>query len=470
MNPKRGRAHKVVRPKRPTMAGLADTADPGGVTVVDKSPVRRRSECLGTSDVLEYQAGGSGPIPSDLFAFPPPVPQMESEKPCGIGIFKVTCQHKKGGKNREPNECGVLQVVPECQSNISLDVTFCEKFHFAGSKAWGGNEEIYMEVKSKDGQPVNRKQTCLTNGVPPSESMWKNGAKRTEVVPAPINNDLWLIDADPDIYMAYGRGCDDVYHAVRIEVFPSQQYQLDFDLDSIDDLADDINKDLKKLCTYTFGIIEIFPQIAPAAGSCDVKWGWAENDDWRVFHLVEVNAALRPMCGVSLEILLSLVTLVAAKVGIPPVFTKNVIRKYLADIYLQVGIGVSTFLEGSITGKFFRHGKDELSGSVRIGAEGNVTVTLCARIGHESVVSVQVEGGGETGLSGQNELELNKDGLFLSPKIEIGGLEVFVGVELKAFKFEILSGELRWQIFEPFQVFPNPNRPFEPYRLCGKDR
>ena len=451
--PKTGKAVSPTPPKKPGDVDLVAEVKAGAITAVKAAKQEKLSQAKFAP--LKFKA------PKPLPKAPPPV--KKSDKPCGVAGLDVLDKEK-----RKPGPGGGLQVVPKPEINDPDTYGLLEVAKLKITK--GGTETISATIKSLDGQPVGRKQTCsLKNGAPPEESDWKDGATASYTLKASTNKDKWPHPAEPVFHYVYGRGCDECVQRVRVEVFPSQQYEFEINGSAIKKWKEDFSKGILGYLLKVFGSDEEESGLKLFEGKIAVKWGWKEDPKtWRAFYNLEANGGCDPLVGWEKEFTFSLSKIALAAAGVPPILS-DLSEKYIASIYLSFTPSVGISCSVAIVGKFYPDGETSTEGKGTVEGGGTITFALAARLGCELFVAVIAKAGAKTGIKAAGELTASEEGLDFAPKVEWTGLSLFVEVVFKAFKKTVKEKNRTWEVCEPCTLYPGENNPKWPYRLCPRD-
>lgn len=400
----------------------------------------------------------TGPVPVPVCA-PPPV----STKPCGIGELSVNCGHSAA---RTPGPSRVLQVVTtEGQQAVKYQEKWDNGRSASIKVAKGGSETIVATVRPVDPAADGRKQTSLSRKST-SPANWVDGASARHTLACHPNDDLWPINASPELYYIFGRGCDGTAQTYTIQAFPSQQYEVNFSAEAFKDWIEPANKWLKKL-TERFnanGAANLKIQLEPAKGSLTGKWGWKEDSDWRAYFNVEILIGLKPIIGLSVEFKVSAAVVGLSALGVPPPIGK-VLADNLADLFVFVKATATVFAEGGPAARFYGTGEEKFTGRGYVGADGKLDFGLGVRVGSDYLMAAELRGQGSTKLTAQGEFTLKREGLYVGPKVKWLPLTVTVKVVYKAFSKTVKEEEASWDVFPEMQLYPDPDQPYSPRKL-----
>ncbi|GIW72597.1 MAG: hypothetical protein KatS3mg102_2139 [Planctomycetota bacterium] len=407
------------------------------VAAVGHSPVPHRAGPPPSGAPTQQQAAGA--VQRGQQAAQPPG--------CSIGQLRVRCGHD-GRRARD----GVLQVVAEtAHRNAQFSIAF-GPVQLTGTHSWGGTDTVEAEVISRDRSSGGRKQSCHHRQQQPSG--WRSGARQSYEIPAPANQALFPCDANPELHYISGRGCDEAVQTVRVLSYPSQQYQLQLNVALFGDVLDAINREVGEVLDRRFGPVRIQPRLVQPSGELSVAWGWKEHTDWRAKFEVAVQAGLNPAFGYSVEVQVSLLH-VAGEVGLvalgipQPIadWLMGLATEYLADCFVFWNVELSWSLQGHAAVAWLADGSRSASGRAGItpSLRGLLRIGMEARAGGDSWVSIGVRGQVETGLIGRGQLEVRRDGVYLSPELRWPGVTLSVTFYLRAVSREIASKQMAWQ-------------------------
>ncbi len=457
----------------------ADTGKPGADKAPRKEPSGRQTMIVAPLRAPAPPAARARPPkpPTPAATAPPtPAPVPQSKVPCGIAQLEVTCEHKPEGVTRKPGPNRVLQIV--CDAVLSAQYSRSwmspaseRTFEVSGLLRAGGDDQLALQVSSVDKLEAGRKQTLVTpNETAPKVGEWVDGPKRVHKVQAPRNSQLFPIKTRPEVFYVYGRGCDDVTQRVRIESFPSQQYEFSVGLDLWDDWTEKVNRWLEKL-TARFnaqGALNLKLEVTGPHGSLTGKWGWQEETDWRAYFNLEFEIGLKRVVGFSIELKVSLMTIALGVVGIPPPLGK-LFADHVADAFFFIMGAAEVFFVGRPSARFYTTGEQRLVGKAALGIEGGPTIGMGARAGSDYLVAVEVRGSVTVRFTATGECELTREGLFLSPKVELNPAVIRATAVLKAFTKTIREDAVEWEVLETMQLYPDPDRPAPRYKLLPRD-
>jgi hypothetical protein len=301
-------------------------------------------------------------------------------------------------------------------------------------------------ITDESGELVNEKSRQIT--------LKGNDAKKL---------DKWPIDASPEITTIQGHGCDKAGKTVNIECFPSQYYTVQGDLSIFKFWSDKVNEGWEQWGKSIFSMspVELAPKITPPSGSFSANWGWKENKDWRAYYNVSSDFGLNPILGIEIKIILSMGTLALTAAGIPPNISK-LAAEHILDIQLSAAANCKASLTGKPAGKFFADGTKELTGEGKFSTEGGVALELLARAGSDYIVSVALSVSGESKVTGEDIMSLDKTGLFLQTNIMLSPFIGTAKITVKYFKIRSKTKAKKWEPWKKFELYKSENRKLLP--------
>jgi hypothetical protein len=451
--PKTGKSVPPTPPKKPGDVNVVAEVKAGVVTAVKAA----KNDKLKQAKFSPVKIKPPKPPPKA----PPPV--KESDKPCGVAGLDILDK-----ENRKPGPGGGLQVVPKPDKNVADTYGLLEVAKLKIQTA--GTETVTAKVKSVDGKPVGRKQTCwLKNGAPPDEGDWKDGDSASYTLPASPNKDKWPYPADPVYHYIYGRGCDECVLRTRVEVFPSQQVEFEISAQAIKKWKEDFSKGILAYLLKIFGEEEEESGLKLFEGKITVKWGWKEDPKtWRAYYNVEANGGCDPLVGWEKEFTFSLSKIAMTGAGVPPPLA-GIIDKHIASIYLSFTPTVGISCTVAIAAKFYADGEHAIEGKGTVEGGGSINFALAARLGSELVVAVIAKAGAKTGVKASGEFTATSEGLDFGPKVEWTGLSLYVEVVFKVCKKSVKEKNRTWEVCEARTLYPGDDNPRWPYRLFPRD-
>ena len=234
-------------------------------------------------------------------------------------------------------------------------------------------------------------------------------------------------------------------------MYPSEQYSVEGNLDAFAKWAEKINKSWEAWGAKFFKAspIELAPKITLPTGSFSAAWGWKEDSDWRAYFGVSCSFGLNPVLGVALEVKVSMVSVGLTAVGIPPVISKFA-ADHIADLYIKAKAGCQATLQGSPSGKFYTDGESAVSGSLKSTVSGSVSLGGGVKAGSEYIIAIEFSFDIEAKVTGEEDIELNGDGLFVQRKINLAPLTGIATVKKTYFT---IGGNTKTDTWTPF---PDP--------------
>lgn len=478
-SPKSGKAGSVLKPVAPEAAVDAANAKGGSTSKPKPPPPPQPQKVSSRPSVLKTKKPTKTP-PST------PPPTKKSDKQCGVAEMKV--EDEEGAKPRVPSAGGQLQIVPKPVKSFKESSNWFKIVQVSSST--GGDDKVKVSIKSKDKNPVGEMKSLLVkNGAPPQKDKFKGDKEFT--IKALDNLEKWPYPAEPARYYIYAHGCDEVIHRVRLDVFPNQNYEVTLDINELMDLITSFSKGVQGFFEYFFYKPESLmtaeeltkseeqekdateeewgrkSSVEKCKGKLSIKWGWQENDDWRAYYLVEVSASLDPLFSISITPKFSLAKVMMTANGFPPDIAE-LFADHVADAFVKVEFGFECKITGTYRHKDFPEAlpdspASQHAGSIALEGAGKLGLVLGARVGSDYIVSLVVTGAARTKISIGGELEIVSKGLNLSPKVEVGGIEVEFKLVLKALRKERKSDSVTFQWFESWTLLPRPDQ--EPWKL-----
>lgn len=372
---------------------------------------------------------------------------------CTINSLNVKCSH-----GRSQNKKGILQVVP------TPDKTRIEEYELMGVKVtlkeeFAGKDEIDCSVNLQN----NKSSSCFYITDETNELVNKESSKILLKGENKEKLDKWPIDASAMTTSIQGHGCDKAGKTVQIECFPSQYYTLQGDLSIFKVWADKVNEGWEHWGKSFFSMspVELAPKITAPTGSFSANWGWKEDKDWRAYYNISSDFGLNPILGIEIKIILSMGTLALTAAGIPPNLAK-LAAEHLLDIQLSAAANCKASLLGKPAGKFYSDGSKDITGEAKFSTEGGVALELLARAGSDYVVSVAMSVSGESKVTGEDVLSLDKTGLYLQTNIL---LTPFVGtakVTIRYFKVRSKTKVKKWEPWKQVEIYKSENKKLLP--------
>lgn len=378
------------------------------------------------------------------------------EEVCGVCVaksFVVQCGHK-----RAPGPDNKIQVVPSPDSTASREIALMG-VKVEVKREFGGKEVISGALSLKNNKFSSCFETTNTRGA------WVTGANAKVQVEGNTEDEpeLWPINAAPTLSVIKGKGCSGAPKSVTIETFPNQYHSVEGQLDIFQDWAKKVNEGWETWGKKFFDLspVSLTPKVTGPTGSFAAAWGWKENSDWRAYYDINASFGLNPILGVEIEIAVSLVKVGLAAAGIPPSLS-DLGTKHLADINVFGSAGCKGMLTGSPHAKYFADGSSEYDGQAKFTIEGAVKIGLRGRIGSDYVVSAALILYGETKVTGEDVLELNRDGAFAQTTINIDPLTAVAQVEVKYLLIFTDKKEKKWTPWEQIELYKSDKKKIFP--------
>ncbi|WP_075186428.1 hypothetical protein [Teredinibacter haidensis] len=354
---------------------------------------------------------------------------------CSIVNLNVRCAH---GRSVGPSK--IIRVVP------TPDITQSSEYALMGvkisiKKEIGGTDVVTVSSTLKN----NKSDKCHQLKI--GDSVWKN-ERESDVEIADLQDkdaDKWPINAKPMITNISGKGCDGEIKSVEIETYPSQYYTVEGNLDIFADWVDKVQKSWEKWGEKYFNAspVTLKPVITGPTGSFSASWGWKEDSDWNAFYDISTSFGLNPILGIELTLSVSMMTLAMTASGIPPSLSK-LTADHLADILVSVGAGCKGMLQGSPHAKFYPEGTQKIDGQAKFTVEGGVKLAIKGRIGSDYIVSASLIVSGETKVTGEDVLDINREGVFAQTTFTLDPLIGVAKVEIKYLVIFTKSEEKKW--------------------------
>ncbi len=416
---------------------------------------------LDHNDVLPYLPPPPPPgVPDGPEPPPVPPPENVSDQPCGIKDLVVF--DTENGVPRNASDSGVLQLVgADGASTVETSATWFGVVSVSFKKQYGGTDKVGGTVTLVDEASGGPKLIAIVDGsgAPPAQgsAAWK-AAGTDLAVPGNPNNDLWAgADASPTTHQVYGCGCDDVTRKVKVEVYPSQQYEAKIGISKLRALYNELNDFIEELFGMLSRNLPVTPIMEVQGPGANVTiggtWGWKEEGDWKAAWNVGVDVALDPLFGLTLGIEASLIKCAALVIAIPPSFSDPVAR-YGADVFMSFTSGGKVAISGGPRGKWFTDGTSEISGEIKPSGEIKITVGIGGRVGSEKVLGAELRGGGSSGIGVEAAIDFGPNGLGITPKVEFLGLELAITLTTSVWDHEIGSNEFKFQAIDKKTLYP----------------
>lgn len=380
---------------------------------------------------------------------PKPIGPLKSNSPCGISKLKVTCGH-----NRSAGDTGVLQIVADQITTEAREIDF-QVFTAKIIEKYNGSDNVEIEVLTNGKN--KRRQLSWKQNKSKSSAAWINTHHLTKLIEtAPNDESFWSVNIRPESYNVSGRGCDNIVQSVRIESFPNKKSSIEFSLEYFEEWSKKINKGWEKWGKLFFQAgspVELKPKIDPPTGYASASWGWVESkEDWRTYYDVNAEFGINPIIGISIELSLSMGTLLYTAAGVPPILS-NMLAKHIADILVSIEANSKGSFIGSPHAKFYSTGENEILGIATLSIEGSVTLKITARVGSDYVISASASLSGETKVKGKAKTKLNRNGLFMTPSATLDPLIVEVSVKFKAFIVVSKEKKREWKPWNTIDLY-----------------
>jgi len=468
--------------EQPVEARLADNGKTGlatGLKTPPPSPRQRAKVALAPLKAPPFKppvfvgegiVAREGVVDGDKATKRPESPQSVSESPCGIAELMVV-DSEPDGKKRKPSSAMVLQIVTKADTVKKVEHKIGEFVKVTGQSKTVGKDEVSVEVKVVDECKAKRKQIAVTRSIIPSD--WQTMASQIVAIKPPVNDDLWPSGDEPEIYYIHGRGCDETYQTIRIESFPSQQYELSIETEALSKLVEKATDTVSDFAQNLFGRLVKFKANA-LGGKATAEWGWQEADDWQVYFGGTVSIEWSPFVSITATITGDLLQLAGTALAIPPALTK-----YAPQIYVEGSIEGAIDIKGSLS----KTGSDTYEG--KIAPVGKIELKLEVGAKYEEFfVAVGLVGGAKSSFELAADLKWKSEGVFFEPILEWKGLTVYYkmyfaigeleektnagnGEKEKEFKnddaiedgheWEICEAKIMWQP-DPIELFGNSKK------------
>ena len=376
----------------------------------------------------------------------PAIPAATCGEPGGMQELIVQCKH-----GRSPGPGRVLQVVAD-NSRMSSRSWEWGIATASVSREHSGEDQVSARVVTKGGGGAEL--CCLGNTSSPRHGDWKGGAEDQYSVTGPTTQDRWPSDVPPVEYYVHGRGAHGHVQRAVIQSFPSDQYSLSVDLEFFKEITEKVNDGIEKWANVVFslGPVDLEPEIKSPTGRFELGWGWAEHTDWRAYFGWQADIGLDPLFGVSLGFSLSFVKLAATSAGIPG-FLSDFITEHLADLKVTLTLDGTLVLAGGPRCKFFATGEEQMQGSIDFSVNGSVILKLTGRVGSDGIVSAQADAGGKTGITGNAESRIVREGVYMEPSVSLDPLIVFATFKLRIGRATPIDEEKKWTLFESMELY-----------------
>lgn len=464
----------------PRTPRIADDAKTGSILTVRHTAAQRQKvkpppikaapfvplKPKAASSASSGSSGASSSGPEAEVASPP---RCAPTKPCDIVDLKLYCGDRGEPYAVTSQKGTVLQVVPSkgvkkvCDSVKYFGLVECSR-----TKTSGGVDDVTAVVVSQDGQAAGRKEICFKRSAsPPGESEWVSAQRKTEQIKSTPSEAAWLADVTPEEYSIFGRGCvDGSERNLTLQVFPSEQYELKIAVTLFKKYYDQWNMYIKLFAGATFGAVEITQKMKPPEGVITVNTGWKEEKNKPLaYYDVEVLAGLDPWWGGSIEISVSILTLVATCASPLAVVLARVAKK-LVDGYVSVEVGISTSLKAGWHGKQYYLESFQNSGEFKITGKGEIVLTIGVKA-NLWVLEVRLEGKATTELEIAGTLEGSARGLEVDGSFTYGEIKIKFVTVWSAYDAEEkdLDDDGAAKTGKEYTLRPKDEVPFGPWPL-----
>jgi len=367
---------------------------------------------------------------------------------CTITTLKSTCSH-----NRTSGTSNLLQIVPTPTKAKS------EEYELMGikvtlKKEYSGEDNVNCEASFENNQStgcfqitdINNKY--ITNNI--SEFEFKSEESET--------TSRWPIKASPKKITVTGHGCDNKTKSTIIEKFPNQYFTVEANVSVFQDWVKNINKAWEDWGSKIFNLtpVDITPKLTGPAGSFSANWGWKEDKNWQAYYNVSANFGLNTIFGVEIKIMISMARLALTAAGIPPTLTK-LTADHLADIQLSTAANCKGSLLGSPIAKFYSDGTNKYSGEGKFTVDGGVVLEILGRVGSDYIISAELSVSGETKVTAEDLLEINRDGIFLQSTIMMSPLIGVAKVKIRYLKIRTKTKEKKWEPWQKIELYKSEN-------------
>ena len=372
---------------------------------------------------------------------------------CSVVSLNATCSH---GRSTETDN--LLQIVATPNKAKS------EEYALMGvkvtlKKEYGGTDNVTCKASFENNQSTGCYQiTDIDNNYitkDTSELEFKSIESET--------TSRWPIDASPKKLTVSGHGCDNKVKTTKIEKFPNQYFTVEANVSVFQDWVKNVNKAWEDWGSKIFDVtpVDITPKLTPPAGSFSANWGWKEGANWKAYYKVAANFGLNPIFGVEIKIMVSMARLALTAAGIPPNFTK-LAAEHIADIQVSSTGHCKGTLIGSPIGKFYSDGSKEITGEGKFTVEGGVNLEILGRVGSDYVISAELSISGETKVTAEDLLELNRDGIFLQSTIMMSPLIGLAKVKIRYLKIRTKTKEKKWEPWKQIELYKSENQKILP--------
>ncbi|WP_448213872.1 type VI secretion system Vgr family protein [Colwellia sp. MEBiC06753] len=308
---------------------------------------------------------------------------------------------------------------------------------------YGGSEKLATKLAIDD--------DCGTGQLMcSSDRKWlKSYSKSFELTPEPADTDK-LGDTPARSYFLQGKCEHHSGEVLEVKVYPSEQVSAEVSLQFISGKMDQFNKAWEQWGSKFMGLtpLDLKPKLIPPSGKLSYSKGWKENSkDWRAYYEVEFKASLEPIAGIEIEVQFSITRLIGTMVGIPP-HLAHFASEHIADVLVLFETGVNLKSSGSVLNQYYSTGECMTNGQITLGVEGKLSFGFMARAGSQYLASVSASGRLAITPYGGGEVDINKDGMFIEPKLKLPPATATVKVEFRAFVMFSKSKTKQWKLWE----------------------
>ena len=433
MRPKSGTAGRATAPLDPLKAANAVVASPGQI-----QQARPHGAAKLATKVAPVKVAKKGVAPKTS------PPEAISNKPCGIAALKVACKH-----GRVPGPTNILQVVADNSRKRNTQFKW-GKYTASYEHGEGGSDLATSSLAINGAQGDGRKQlACVDGGACDSE--WKNGATHAFPLPAPTSasGNKWTLDCPPDVLSICGRGCDDVIRAIRVENYPSEQYQVSLGREAVDLLPKDKLKEFLDIL-FSDSPVAVTQKIEGFAGTFTGNWGWKEDKDWKAYFNLEASLNSDPLLSWAGTIDLSMGKVALA--GKVPAFIANWATEYLADVVLGATLEVKIASTGKYSARFYADGTDQIVGDASVTASGTFNVHISPHLGAMEVVGISGNATAEVGIKGHAPFKITRAGIFYQFDAKVDPVTLKLGLILRIGRLEY-SRTKSWMVTDEKTLF-----------------
>lgn len=372
---------------------------------------------------------------------------------CSITDLIATCSH---GRSSDSNN--LLQIVASTSKSKS------EEYELMGikvtlKKEYTGEDTVNCNASFENSQSSGCYQITDINNKYKTQSASKLKFENKDNE----TSSRWPINSSPKKLTVSGKGCDNKIKSTRIEMYPNQYFTVEANISVFQEWVKEINKAWEDWGSKIFDLtpVDITPKLTGPAGSFSANWGWKEDQNWKAYYNVAANFGLNPIFGVEIKIMLSIGRLAMTAAGIPPTLSK-LTADHLADIQLSAAAGCKGTLMGSPIAKFYSDGTNKFSGEGKFTVEGNVVLEILGRVGSDYVISAELSVSGETKVTAEDLLNINRDGIFLQSTIMMSPLIGIAKVKIRYLKVRTKTKEKKWEPWKQIELYKSENKKILP--------